>query len=106
MAESSPNNPNQNVTAGDVQNAVDNALAAAVSVKLPPFWPEKARLWFVQAEAHFTIKRITTEETKFAYVVTMLDSSTADQDRPYQASSSSVYGSKGALDQDVCYHGQ
>ena len=70
---------NQNATANDVQNAVDAALVGRVAVKLPQFWPDKARLWFVQAEALFTLGKITTEETKFAHIVTMLDSSTADQ---------------------------
>ena len=80
MATANPNSEsNQNITADDVQNAVSTAMAAAVSMKLPPFWPDKTRLWFAQAEAQFTIKKITTEQTKFAYIVTMLDSNTADQ---------------------------
>ena len=66
-------------TAEEVQNAVGTAMAAAVSVKLPPFWADKTGLWFAQAEAQFTIKNITTEKTKYAYVVTMLDSQTAAQ---------------------------
>ena len=54
-------------TAEEVQNALGAAMAAAVSVKLPPFWPDKTDLWFAQAEAQFTIKNITTEKTKYAY---------------------------------------
>jgi hypothetical protein len=54
-------------------------VAAAVSIKLPPFWPDKTDLWFAQAEAQFTIKNITAEKTKYSYVVTMLDSKTAAQ---------------------------
>ena len=48
-------------------------------MKLPQFWPDKARLWFVQAEAQFTLGQVTAEKTKFTHVVTMLDSSMADQ---------------------------
>jgi uncharacterized protein (DUF2249 family) len=62
-----------------VENALDTALATAVSVKLPPFWPDKTELWFAQAQAQFTIKKITAEETKYAHVLTMLDSQTAAQ---------------------------
>ena len=81
-------------TPEEVQNDVGAAMAAAVSVKLPPFWPDKTDLWFVQADAQFTIKNITTEKTKYAYLVTMLDSQTATQvmdilqapgDTPYTA---------------------
>ena len=51
--------------------------AAAVAVKLPPFWPEKAWFWFTIAEANFVTGRITDETTKFYHVVRQLDSETA-----------------------------
>ena len=54
------------------------AKVSAVSVKLPPFWPDKAVLWFAQAEAQFLLRSITADKTKFAHVLTMLDSSTAE----------------------------
>ena len=56
-----------------------NAWLAAVSVKLPQFWPDKTKFWFAQAEAQFETKGITVEKTKFSYVVQMLDSKTATQ---------------------------
>ena len=43
-------------------------MASTVAVKSPQFWPDKARLWFVQAVALFTLGKITAEKTKFAYV--------------------------------------
>ena len=58
--------------------AADAARVAAVSVKLPPFWPDKAQLWFAQAEAQFTIRNITASKTKYAHAMTMLDSKSAE----------------------------
>ena len=55
----------------------EERTAAAVSVKLPPFWPEKARFWFTIVEANFVTGRITDEKTKFYHVVRQLDSDTA-----------------------------
>ena len=68
----------------DRVKAVEEALKAseakvsAVSVKLPPFWPNKATLWFAHAEAQFHLRGITVDKTKFAHVLTMLDSTTAE----------------------------
>lgn len=49
----------------------------AVSVKLPLFWPSNPRAWFLQAEAQFTLRQITAEDTKFCHVVAALDPSIA-----------------------------
>ena len=54
------------------------ARVSAVSIKLPPFWPDKVKLWFAQAEAQFVIRGITVEQTRFAHVVSMLDSKSAE----------------------------
>ena len=68
----------------DRVKAVEEALKAseakvsAVSLKLPPFWPSKATLWFAHAEAQFHLRNITVDKTKFAHVLTMLDSTTAE----------------------------
>lgn len=45
----------------------------AVSIKFPPFWPEKPEIWFYQIEAQFEINRITTENTRFNYLVAQLE---------------------------------
>lgn len=44
-----------------------------VGVKVPPFWLEEPTLWFAQVESQFTLSRITTDETKFCYLVAQLD---------------------------------
>lgn len=51
----------------------------AVSLKLPEFWESSASAWFAQTEAQFALRDITTETTKYYYVVSALGSSTASR---------------------------
>lgn len=44
-----------------------------VSVKMPPFWVDKPDIWFFQVEAQFKISGISSEDTKFNYLVSQLD---------------------------------
>ena len=44
-----------------------------VSVKIPPFWSDRPEVWFFQIEAQFKIGGITSEETKFNYIVAQLE---------------------------------
>ena len=43
-----------------------------VSVKLPTFWTDSPEVWFLQAEAQFENKRITSSRTKFTHCVAAL----------------------------------
>ena len=61
----------QRVTNNYVTNNIA-APVAAVSIKVPPFWSEQPAVWFSQLESQFLIKNITTQQTKFAYVVANL----------------------------------
>ena len=49
---------------------------ASVAVKLPIFWTTSPSAWFAQAEAQFTIRKITEDATKY-YVVAALDTDIA-----------------------------
>ncbi|PNF14234.1 hypothetical protein B7P43_G12202 [Cryptotermes secundus] len=44
-----------------------------IAVRLPPFWAERPAVWFAQAEAQFTLAGISSEQTKFCYVISQLD---------------------------------
>ena len=55
----------------------DSAGVAAVSLKLPTFWPERTAVWFVKAEAQFHTHGISQDETKFHYITAALDQDTA-----------------------------
>ena len=44
----------------------------SISLKLPQFWPDSAKIWFQQAESQFAIRNITAEQTKYHHVVAAL----------------------------------
>ena len=54
-------------------------LLNTVSVKVPAFWPESAEAWFIQVEAQFALKGVTSSSTKFYYCVSAFNQDTANQ---------------------------
>ena len=57
------------------------AQVNAIAVKLPSFWQGNPEVWFRQVESVFATRNpaITTQETKFEYVIQALDNSTAER---------------------------
>lgn len=70
-------NLNSSANLSNTTPVVQNQTVAAIStVRLPIFWRENPDMWFVQVEAAFDINRITSDSTKFRYVVLNLDQKT------------------------------
>ena len=57
------------------------SAVGAVSLKLPPFWPNNPTLWFAQVEAQFLTRQATTKDTRFVYVVGSLQTEIAQEVR-------------------------
>lgn len=51
----------------------DRTNVAAIGVKVPPFWPHKPSLWFVNLEAQYALANITADSTKYAHLISCLD---------------------------------
>ena len=51
----------------------------AVSLKLPGFWTIHPRVWFQQTEAQFALRQINANNTKYFYVVAILDQDSAQK---------------------------
>lgn len=50
-----------------------------VGARLPPFWVEEPEVWFAQVESQFAIAGITTDSTKFHYIISQLENTYATE---------------------------
>lgn len=66
---------------GEATAPTDLGTIATVNVKLPPFWPADPEIWFAQVEAHFTTKKLTSQKTRFDYVIASLSPEVATEVR-------------------------
>jgi len=65
-----------------MMDTTDETVSSAVyrvSVRLPPFWPDRQAIWFAQAESQFELAAITRQRTKFNYVVSQLNQQQAGE---------------------------
>ncbi|XP_073841482.1 uncharacterized protein [Musca autumnalis] len=69
-----PSENSDQLADGRNENSQARNVAASSVHKLPPFWKENPKLWFMQVEAIFAISGITRDETNFQYVVANIDS--------------------------------
>ncbi|KAH8020279.1 hypothetical protein HPB51_025799 [Rhipicephalus microplus] len=54
------------------------AVAAIQHVNLPLFWPNSSSTWFLQVEAHFRLRQITSQQTRHWQLVSCLPPDVAD----------------------------
>ncbi|KYN05204.1 hypothetical protein ALC62_03905 [Cyphomyrmex costatus] len=50
-----------------------------VALKIPPFWADEPELWFAQLEVQFTLGGITQDATKYAYVLSHIETKNAKE---------------------------
>lgn len=61
------------------QATSENTALTTLQVRLPPFWAKNPRSWFAQVEAQFHLRRVTTQLSRYYYVVSALPPDIADE---------------------------
>ena len=68
-----------NVDTLGTQIAQNMSEENAVWLKLPQFWATEPQRWFAQAEAQFALWGIVSDNTKYYYILSALDQTTASR---------------------------
>lgn len=70
---------NENQNQHDDQRAPRRLHVDKVALRAPPFWPDEPELWFAQLESQFTLIGLTQDSTKYAHVLSQLDTKYAKE---------------------------
>lgn len=54
------------------RNSANLYEQSAITIKLPQFWPQSPEVWFITAEAQFTLHGIKSESRKYTHLLTAL----------------------------------
>ena len=55
--------------------------SSTINIRLPPFWPADPAIWFAQVEATFATKKLTSQKSRFDFVVASLSLEVATEVR-------------------------
>jgi len=75
-AMNTPQRTEDDISRADTEIHEDAEIHSARVIKLPPFWRDNPTLWFMQVEASFALYRITSDDSKYRYVLVNLEAST------------------------------
>ncbi|PIK36447.1 hypothetical protein BSL78_26725 [Apostichopus japonicus] len=73
--------PDETATTMSKPEPPQESSITAVNLRLPPFYPNDPALWFGQVESLFVTRRITSQDTKFAFVISSLQPEVAQEIR-------------------------
>ncbi|XP_064472452.1 uncharacterized protein LOC135386843 [Ornithodoros turicata] len=68
-------------TSGPLTTTPLPSVEGTLSLRLPPYWAHDQQLWFAQADAQFSARNISSQITKYGYVLGALLADTAAEIR-------------------------
>ncbi|KAJ8043655.1 hypothetical protein HOLleu_10849 [Holothuria leucospilota] len=71
----------EQATTGASEDTAQEPNVSSINLKLPAFYPSDPALWFGQVENLFLTRRITSQKSKFAYIVSSLQPDVAQEVR-------------------------
>ncbi|PIK61894.1 hypothetical protein BSL78_01225 [Apostichopus japonicus] len=73
--------PDEPATTMSKPESSQESSITAINLRLPPFYPNDPAMWFGQVESLFVTSRITSQDTKFAFVISSLQPEVAQEVR-------------------------